>query len=69
MRKEDVIRHIENVEEVTGFNSMGASESFYNKYYLTRQFLKRENIDPNKLKARELHLMIRLAEYAGEIFY
>ncbi len=50
-----------------GRNSMGASESFYNKYYMVGKCFSEEELstmDENGLKN-----LLKLADFAAEVFY
>ena len=69
MNKKEIIEQLKGKNEKTGCNSMGVSESFYNKFYLTNDFLEAKTIKPKSLTEKELNLLIDLAEHAGECFY
>lgn len=67
--KEEILKKLQGDNEIKGRNSMGVSESFYNKFYLTKSFLEEKTIDPNELSEKELNLLLDMADYAGDMFY
>lgn len=50
-----------------GQNSMGASESYYNPYYMIGKCFTEEEL--NALTKGELNNLIKLAGFAGDVFY
>jgi|TARA_R110001599_G_scaffold306968_1_gene513578 hypothetical protein len=48
-------------------NSMGCSENYYNPNYLIGKCFTEEEL--NKLEETELNNLIKLAEFAGEMFF
>jgi hypothetical protein len=69
MNKEEIITNLKKDNKIDGRNSMGVSESYYNKFYLTQSFLENKQINPENLSEKELNLIIELAEFAGDCFY
>jgi len=69
MEKEELLNKIKNVEKVAGKNSMGASESWYDAYYMVREFAKRKEVNLENLTISELNNLVALADFAGEVFY
>lgn len=79
MTKEEILKNIadcfDNEKTNTARNSMGVSESYYNAYYLVGMCFtddKKLTVDEcelSKLSETELNNLIKLAEYAGKVFY
>lgn len=69
MKKQDIIKKLKGDNKIDGRNSMGVSESFYNKFFLTNYFFENRNINPEDLSEKELNLLIDLADFAGDCFY
>ena len=67
MEKEKIINEIKNVQPIKGHNSMGASESWYNAYYMLSKCFVMEELE--KMSKKELQNLVKLAEFAGEVFY
>ena len=49
-------------------NSMGVSESFYNPYYLIGTCFK-DFTELEKMTETELNNLVKLADFASEVFY
>lgn len=69
MEKEDLLKEIQGAKKIAGQNSMGASESWYNKYYMVREFAKEKKLDLENLSVDELNNLLNLADFAGDMFY
>jgi len=67
MEKETILKNIKEVDRIEGINSMGVSESYYNKYYLTKKCFTEEEL--NSMNEKELNNIIKLADFAGDVFY
>lgn len=71
MTKDELIKLIKDSEVVesknTARNSMGCSESFYNAYYMVRKCFTDEELESKT--EDQLQDLIKLAEFAGEVFY
>lgn len=67
MSKEEILKSIKEVQPIKGYNSMGVSESFYNPYYLISQCFSYEELET--MAEKELHNMIKLAQFASDSFY
>ena len=67
--KEEILKQIkESLKlERKGRNSMGVDERFYNSYYLIAQCFKEDEL--NNMSESELENLIKLADYAGDMFY
>ena len=65
--KEIILEKIKDAKTISGRNSMGVSESFYNPYFLIKEFKKIEEL--KQLTEKELNLLIEFADYATDIFY
>jgi len=50
-----------------GKNSMGVSENLYDPYYLIKMAFELEELE--KMSDKELDNLLKLADYATEIFY
>lgn len=66
---EEIIEKLSGVKSTPGQNSMGASESWYNPYFMVKVFLEDKNVNPGDLELEELIRLIQLASFASEIFY
>lgn len=69
MKKEEILEKLKGDNTIKGRNSMGVSESYYNKFYLTSRYLEEQKIKPDDLSEKELNMLIDLAEFAGDCFY
>lgn len=79
MKKSEILQKIEGCFDVEkdrkARNSMGVSESFYNAYYLVGMCftddkkIKVADSELNKMTETELNNLIKLADYASEVFY
>lgn len=69
MPKEEIIEALRNPNTIDGHNSMGVTESYYNKFYLTREFLENKKLNAEELTEKELNLILDCAEFSGEVFY
>jgi len=67
--KEEILQKIDEASKIEGSNSMGASESWYDKYYMVKEFAKEKHINLKKLNISELNNLLELADFAGERFY
>ena len=69
--KEQIINDIKQAQTIDGMNSMGISESFYNPYYLLKEFMEEskpfEQLE--QFSERELNLLLDLAKCASDVFY
>ena len=67
--KEEILNKIKEalVKPIKGRNSMGASESYYNSYFMVGKCFTEEEL--NTLDEICLVNLIKLAEFAGEVFY
>jgi len=66
---DEIIKVIEEVGETKGQNSMGCSESYYNKYYMVKKFAEEEKIKLDEMSKSELETLLKLAEFASDVFY
>jgi len=62
-----ILAEIEVATITKGKNSMGVSESFYNSFYLVGKCFKYRELE--KLNREELNNLVKLAEFAAEVFY
>jgi hypothetical protein len=79
MTKSEILEKIESCVEVENDrkarNSMGVSESFYDRYFLVgmcftnNKKIKVADSELSKMTETELNNLIKLAEYAGDAFY
>ena len=79
MTKSEILQKIEGCFDVEkdrkARNSMGVSESFYNAYYLVGMCftadkkIKVADSELNKMTETELNNLIKLADYASDVFY
>ena len=67
--KKEILEKINSPTERKGLNSMGVCESWYNPYFMLRNFFKDKDINPEELTEKELNNLLELADYAGEAFY
>ena len=67
MRKEKIIEEIKKVIPIEGHNSMGASESYYNPYFMVNKCFTEEEL--KTMNEDCLNHLIKLATFAGDIFY
>ena len=77
MTKDEIIERIENTlisENSKSQNKMGCYESYYNPYYLVGKCFtdKNTNVRNSELinmSESELNNLIKLADFASEVFY
>ncbi len=67
--KQEILNKLKEDNSTVGRNSMGVSESFYNKFYMLQSFLFDKDINPENLDELELQLLLELAGFATEVFY
>ena len=71
MTKEEILQKIaycfDKEKSNKARNSMGVSESFYNPYYLTGKCFTTEELAA--MSETELNNLIKLADYASDVFY
>lgn len=77
--KAELISNIVNAGEITGSNSMGVSESWYNAWYLMKKcFMETKDgeLSVDELRTLleamsidELKNLEKLADFAAEVFY
>ena len=67
--KKQILEKVNSPTERKGQNSMGVSESWYNPYFMLRNFFKAKEINPEELTEKELQNLVELADYASEAFY
>jgi hypothetical protein len=67
MGREEILKNIKEVEPIKGRNSMGASESWYNEYFMISKCFKEEELQ--NMSEIELNNLIKLANFAAEVFY
>ena len=65
--KATILEAIKNAEEISGSNSMGVSESYYNEYYMVRECFTEAELEAMTLS--ELNNILKLAGFAGDVFY
>ena len=65
--KEQIINDIKQAKWQKGRNSMGISESFYDPYFLLKEFRPLEELE--QLSEKELNLLLDLANFASDTFY
>lgn len=69
--KEEILEKIKETKKIKpysqGRNSMGASESYYNPDYMVGQCFTEEEL--SNLSESELKNLLKLADFAGEVFY
>jgi hypothetical protein len=65
--KATILEAIKNAEEISGKNSMGTSESYYNEYYMVRECFTEAELEAMTLS--ELNNILKLAGFAGDVFY
>ncbi len=65
--KEEILKEIKKVQPTPGRNSMGASESYYNKYYMVSQCFTHEEL--STMNEASLVNLVKLADFAAEVFY
>jgi len=65
--KEQIINDIKQAKWQKGRNSMGISESFYDPYYLLKEFKTLEELE--QLSEKELNLLLDFANFASDTFY
>lgn len=72
MEKADILNRIkacfDKEKDNKARNSMGVSESFYNPYYLIGRCFK-DFAELEKMSETELKNLVRLADFASEVFY
>ena len=69
MKKTEILEKIKEAlgNPIKGRNSMGASESYYNAYFMVGKCFTTEELDA--LDEVCLVNLIKLADFAGEVFY
>jgi uncharacterized protein YerC len=67
MKANEIIEGIKNLKELTGHNSMGCSENWYNFYYAMKETFTPEEIQ--SMTDRECELLERLAYNIQEGLY
>jgi hypothetical protein len=69
MEKEEILKKIKKAlrNPTPGNNMMGASESYYNAYFMVGKCFTEEELA--KLDEAELNRLIKLADFASEVFY
>lgn len=71
MKKEEILEKIKEAVKIPdnsqGINSMGASESYYNEYYMVGQCFTEGDL--KNMSEESLSNLVRLAHFAGEVFY
>jgi hypothetical protein len=65
--KATILAAIKNAKEIEGSNSMGVSESYYNSYYMIRECFTEAELEAMSLS--ELNNLLKLADFAGDVFY
>ncbi len=65
--KATILEAIKNAGEISGRNSMGVSESYYNEYYMVRECFTEDELAT--MSATELNNLLKLAGFAGDVFY
>jgi hypothetical protein len=67
--KEEILQKIKGSldDPAKGRNSMGASESYYNPYYMVGKCFTKEEL--NNIDETGLNNLIKLAEFASDVFY
>ena len=60
---------IKGAKKIPGQNIMGASESFYDPYYLVREAIKDRGINIDTFSTEALYAMLEVASFAAEVFY
>lgn len=67
MKKEEILTNIKNIKPREGHNSMGASENWYNPYYMISECFPFEELE--NMQEKELQNLVKLAELASDVFY
>ena len=67
MTKEEILKKINEAQKIKGMNSMGVSESYYDPYFLTKACFTSEELQ--EMSQKELENIIKLANFASDIFY
>lgn len=67
MNKEEILKAVKEAKFISGRNSMGVSESYYNPYYLIQDYFNIEDLQ--KLSEEELYRLVNFAEYVSNVFY
>lgn len=69
--KEEILQKVNDCFDIEktnkSRNSMGVSESFYNCYYLTGKCFTIDEL--SVMSETELNNLIRLADFAADVFY
>lgn len=67
--KEQILKKIKEAlgNPAKGRNSMGASESYYDKYYMVGSCFTEEEL--NIMEENCIENLIKLADFASEVFY
>lgn len=65
--KTQILEAIKNAGMIKGVNSMGVSESWYNAYYMVQKCFTEEQL--KVMSTAELNNLIKLADFAGDVFY
>lgn len=67
MNKLEILQKIKDVKPTEGRNSMGAIESWYNAYYMLSKCFTEEELQ--NMEENQLNNLVKLADFAGEVFY
>jgi len=69
MDEEKILEEIKNSKKDTTIarNSMGCSENYYSKHFMVGECFTEDEL--NKMNKEELENLLRLAKFAGEVFY
>ena len=62
-----ILEAIKNAGETAGKNSKGTSESYYNKYYMVKKCFTEDELAT--MSATELNNLLKLADFASDVFY
>jgi hypothetical protein len=65
--KTTILEAIKNSGAISGRNSMGISESYYNEYYMVQKCFTEDQL--KAMSVSELNNILKLAEFAADIFY
>jgi len=65
--KATILEAIKNAPEISGKNSIGVSESYYNAYYMVKKCFTEDKLAT--MSADELNNLLDLADFAGSVFY
>lgn len=67
LSREELLQKIKEVTPTPGRNSMGASESWYNAYYMVSKCFTEEELQ--NMSESELQNVVKVADFAGDVFY